>query len=369
MSNKTSQVIILGNDFDKACGLNISCEDYIEWKFKRLFQKDYNPKEYKNIIQEYINKRNLLDIRRLNFWELILFEYNVKLGHMSWEKFNEVIKKVLNYIFYPTKNESTLNDYVKRLIKVYNGRIISKFYQNNNTEFRESTQKKYFIIDYSDSWIYKYYRVYYLEQLNFLERNVNSFCKKKKDLNIKEYRRKVNKNLKQLLQIDTAGHSPYKNHYILSLNSLIKKNDICLNQKLSLEYLNSFKIKLGISKINTDKEIIAFSKWYSFVMDNSLKSLDHIPSHIDTIDFVGNVYTSSNFDYIDYLFNKCNLISTDLRLSFNYSQKYYSKHEVSVSISRLIYHYEYSYMKANIDLFYKLLVEGKIDIAKNWGLE
>ena len=67
--------------------------------------------------------------------------------------------------------------------------------------------------------------------------------------------------------------------------------------------------------------------------------------------------------------NKCNLISTDLRLSFNYSQKYYSKHEVSVSISRLIYHYEYSYTKANIDLLYKLLVEGKIGIAKNWGLE
>lgn len=379
--SKKSQLVILGNGFDLACGLHSRYEDFFNWKYSEL--------EEKSIIKNFIRNPKTLKKSDITFWDIFfMIERNYSKRNPNWSNIEEAIGQVVSYVFY-SKEGKWLRGYSnegKRFIDKVNRKLAKQF---PNTKRNEYLQE------------------YYLNQLYKFEDSFEKYIgNEKRTFKIGKVVKNNNENIEYFVKVEKKlnnliSEAPNMEHYIFSFNYTIDLDDDTIRDNLvhgvsPLLYINDIYNIHGYVPTKIDNSYEGFHKKIIFGIDGSIIShendlrlpftkayrvlensriLNSLPKNVRRIDFYGHSLARADYSYFEAMFDRYKLLKDKLILCFHYGTFSYKvenfeknlkiKMDQYANVRRLIEHYGKEHGKKN--LFCKLLLENKIIFMPDEG--
>lgn len=394
-----NRLLVLGNGFDLACGLNSTYADFFAWRFKKILEENNyaisDPENNADIfsLTRELYKSNTKNLEKFatnpnltpwNFWDIIFLSQNASdsplMADSNWCDIESTIKKAVTAILF-NKGDNAYNE--ERIDKY----LISPVDQLINT-----------LRLYPDK---AHLATFLLSELNKFEKVFSTYIKQEKDN--KDYQARVNEVLKELLTppfLLEASHQKkamkHKNS-ILSFNYSLSNDDDFINDVSIDRWINihgyvgskgnmdaSLPI-FGIDSTDIDENDprIIFTKTFR-VANGVVNYVQPLPKQVDSISFYGHSLSQADYSYFESLFDTYHIYSSDVSLYFyfgafansddpeedkrNTSMNNELRREMTTNVYNLLAHYGKS-LKENHgnNLFHRLLLENRIHIIERKG--
>lgn len=394
-----NRLIVLGNGFDLACGLNSSYSNFFAYRFKKILKENkYGIPDPENdadifFLTREFYKNNTKNLEKIatnpnltswNFWDILFLSQNASdsplMADSNWCDIESTIKKVVTSVLFnngeKAYDEEHINDYLvspmDQLIK----------------SLRLSPNK-----DQLD--------IFLLSELNKFEKVFSMYIKQEKDN--KDYQARVNEVLKELLTppfLLEASHQKkamkHKNS-VLSFNYSLDKSDEFINNvnidkwinihgyvgNSENQYAETPIFGMDSGNIGEKDPRIIFTKTYR-VANEIVNYVQPLPSVVESISFYGHSLSTADYSYFESLFDMYHIYSSNVSLYFyfgafansddpiedelNASMNNELRRQMTTNVYNLLSHYGKS-LKENHgnNLFHRLLLENRIHIIAKKG--
>lgn len=394
-----NRLLVLGNGFDLACGLNSTYADFFAWRFKKILEgSNYAISDSENNADIFYSTRkfyqeNADNLEKIatnpnlpswNFWDILFLSQNASdsplMTDSKWCDIESTIKRAVTAILFNKGDKA----YDKERIDKY---LISPVDQLINI-----------LRMYPDK---VHLATFLLSELNKFERTFSTYIKQEKGN--KGYQDRVSKVLKALLTPSFLLEAPHQEqatkhkNSILSFNYSLSNDDDFINDVSIDRWINihgyvgskgnmdaSLPI-FGIDSTDIDENDprIIFTKTFR-VANGVVNHVQPLPKQVDSISFYGHSLSQADYSYFESLFDTYHIYSSDVSLYFyfgafansddpeedkiNTSMNNELRRQMATNVYNLLSHYGKS-LKENHgnNLFHRLLLENRIHIIARKG--
>lgn len=359
------QLIIIGNGFDKQCGLPTNLSEYHEYRCRKNVKLVSLERQIKNIgnaygaVEQVRNNTDLFEFYTI--WDIIVFISSPNKYEIQWNQLESIINSwceprngtqksniqlIINHMSNLDKDPlDIIVDY--KLIAVWAKAIYAYKYINQEID----------------------YFTFFLQELKKFENGFKNYLlEKTSDL-------QSSVTIKKTKLRDIIIGSQYSN--IISFNYTIfdKEDKIDLVEYVHGNISSEIIIGIDSEKFMSTNDTYFFTKtsrkMFLYTEKNNKKINNVLDKHIDRIVFYGHSLNEQDYSYFQSIFDFYNIYNSNIDLVFYYSlypekPEKEIKSDVATSVTKLIEKYGDTFDNKHHgkNLLHKLLLEGRIKIKE-----